>query len=75
MNPITVFLAIALIGAGAALGAIGQLYIGISFVVAAGVIVSAMKIPNVPLLLIRRSLLPELFEWRERGVTERRFPW
>ena len=74
MNPISVFLAVALIAAGAALGAIAHLYIGISFVVAACVIVSVTKIANGPLPLIKRSQLRELFEWRGRGVTERWFP-
>ena len=56
MNPISVFLAIALIAAGSALDAIGPLYMGISFVVAAGVIVSVMMMmANGPLPLTKRS--------------------
>ena len=46
MNPITVFLAIACAAIGAALGAIGYLYLGIAFVVVAIIIASALKMAN-----------------------------
>jgi regulator of protease activity HflC (stomatin/prohibitin superfamily) len=46
MNPITVFLTIALIAAGAAMGAMGHLYIGVAFVIVAVVIASALKMAN-----------------------------
>ena len=54
-NPISVFVAIALIAVGLALGAIAHLYISISFVVAACVIVSVMKMANGPLPLTKSS--------------------
>ena len=46
MNPITVFLTIVCAAAGAALGAMGHFYWGISFVIAAIVIASALKMAN-----------------------------
>ena len=46
MNPITAFLAIALIAAGAALGAIGHLYFGIAFAIAAVVVAAALRMAN-----------------------------
>jgi regulator of protease activity HflC (stomatin/prohibitin superfamily) len=46
MNPITVFLTIACVAIGAALGAIGYLSLGIAFVLVAIVIVSALKMAN-----------------------------
>ena len=46
MNPITVFLTIVCAAAGAALGAMGHLYWGIPFVIAAVVIASALKMAN-----------------------------
>jgi hypothetical protein len=74
MNSITVFLTIACIAAGLALGAIGQLYIGISFVITAVFIASVPQKANGRLPLIKRSRLREHFEWRGHGVTEHRFP-
>jgi len=55
MNSITVFLTIACIAAGLALGAIGHLYIDISFVIAAVVIACVPQKANGPLPLIKRS--------------------
>ena len=46
MNPITVFLTIALLAAGAALGAMGHLYFGIAFVIAAVIVASALRMAN-----------------------------
>jgi regulator of protease activity HflC (stomatin/prohibitin superfamily) len=46
MNPITVFLTVACIAIGVALGAIGYLYAGIAVVVVAVVIASALKMAN-----------------------------
>ena len=46
MNPITVFLTIAFIAAGAALGALGHLNIGAAFVIVAIVIAAALKMAN-----------------------------
>src|SRR6202023_3257549 len=46
MNPITVFLTIACGAVGVALGAIGHLYLGVPFVIAAIVIASALKMAN-----------------------------
>ena len=46
MNPITVFLTIVCAAAGAALGAMGHLYWGIPFVIAAVVIAAALKMAN-----------------------------
>jgi hypothetical protein len=46
MNPITVFLTLAFVAVGVALGAIGNLYWGIPFVIAAIIIASALKMAN-----------------------------
>src|SRR6202166_2249957 len=46
MNPITVFLTLACGAVGAALGAIGTLYWGIPFLIAAIIIASALKMAN-----------------------------
>ena len=46
INPITVFLTIICIAVGAALGAIGHLYFGIVFLIAAVVVASALKMAN-----------------------------
>jgi regulator of protease activity HflC (stomatin/prohibitin superfamily) len=46
MNPITLFIATACIAAGLALGAIGHLYFGVVFVIAAVVVASALKMAN-----------------------------
>src|SRR5580700_328366 len=46
MNPITVFLTVACIAAGAGLGAAGYLYAGIAVVIAAIVLGSALKMAN-----------------------------
>ena len=46
MNPITVFLTIICIAVGAALGAIGHLYFGIVFLIAAVVVASALRMAN-----------------------------
>jgi regulator of protease activity HflC (stomatin/prohibitin superfamily) len=46
MNPITVFLTIACLAVGAALGAIGHLYFGIAIAFAAVIIASALKMAN-----------------------------
>jgi hypothetical protein len=46
MNPITVFLTIACLIIGAALGAVGYLYLGIAIVFAAVIIASALKMAN-----------------------------
>jgi regulator of protease activity HflC (stomatin/prohibitin superfamily) len=46
INPITLFIATACIAAGLALGAIGHLYFGIVFVIAAVVVASALKMAN-----------------------------
>ena len=46
MNPITVFLTIACLAVGAALGAIGYLYLGIAIAFAAVIIASALKMAN-----------------------------
>jgi regulator of protease activity HflC (stomatin/prohibitin superfamily) len=46
MNPITVFLTIACLAVGAALGAIGHLYSGIAIAFAAVIIASALKMAN-----------------------------
>src|ERR1044071_2480238 len=46
MNPITVFLTVACLAAGAGLGATGHLYAGIPVVIAAIVIASALKMAN-----------------------------
>ena len=46
MNPITVFLTIACLAVGAALGAIGYLYFGIAIAFAAVIIASALKMAN-----------------------------
>src|ERR1700744_2787820 len=46
MNPITVFLTIVFIAVGAGLSAIGHIYWGIPFVIAAIVIASALKMAN-----------------------------
>ena len=55
MNSITEFLTIACIAAGLALGEIGQLYIGISFVITAVFIASVLQKANGRLPLIKRS--------------------
>jgi len=55
VNFITVFLTIACIAAGLALGEIGQLYIGISFVITAVFIASVPQKANGRLPLIKRS--------------------
>jgi regulator of protease activity HflC (stomatin/prohibitin superfamily) len=46
MNPLTVFLAIVCGAVGVALGAMGHLYWGIAFVIAAIVIAAALKMAN-----------------------------
>ena len=46
MNPITVFLTVACLAAGAGLGATGHLYLGVAFVIAAIIIASALKMAN-----------------------------
>jgi regulator of protease activity HflC (stomatin/prohibitin superfamily) len=46
MNPITVFVTIVFAAVGAALGAMGHLYWGVPFVIAAIVIASALKMAN-----------------------------
>src|ERR1700751_4832742 len=46
MNPITVFITIACGAVGVALGAIGHLYLGIPFLIAAIMIASALKMAN-----------------------------
>ena len=46
MNPITVFLTVACLAVGAALGAIGHFYAGIAVVIVAVVIASALKMAN-----------------------------
>jgi regulator of protease activity HflC (stomatin/prohibitin superfamily) len=46
MNPITVFITIACGAVGVALGAIGHLYLGAPFVIAAIIIASALKMAN-----------------------------
>ena len=46
MNPITVFLTIACLAAGMALGATGHLYSGVAIVIVAIVIASALKMAN-----------------------------
>ena len=46
MNPITVFLTVACIAAGAGLGAAGYLYAGIAVVIVAIVLGSALKMAN-----------------------------
>ena len=46
MNPITVFLTIACLVVGVALGATGHLYTGVPVVIAAIIIASALKMAN-----------------------------
>ena len=46
MNPITLFLTIAVAAVGAGLGAMGHIYWGIPFVIAAIVVASALKMAN-----------------------------
>jgi hypothetical protein len=46
MNPITVFITIACGAVGVALGAIGHLYLGIPFVIAAIIVAAALKMAN-----------------------------
>jgi hypothetical protein len=46
MNPITVFLTVVCIAAGAGLGAMGYLYSGIAVVIVAIVLGSALKMAN-----------------------------
>ena len=46
MNPITVFLTVACLAIGVALGAIGYLYAGIAVVIVAVIIAAALKMAN-----------------------------